>query len=163
MIQHHNNMKAIEINGEIKTYNSLPKSWGNIIGGFDILSDEEAEFYGFYNVVIPEDYNEEIHILSDIYFDSDNSVFTYPVNNRTWNESLSELKSNKINTFKNEIKNHLNQTDWYVIRSVERSIDIPQSVQDERNSLLSQIEDFESEINALTTKEQVVLYEFPVI
>ena len=52
--QHHNNMKAIDINGEIKIYSQLPKSWGNIIGGFNTLSDEEAKEYGFYDVVSPD-------------------------------------------------------------------------------------------------------------
>ena len=52
--QHHNNMKAIDINGEIKIYSKLPKSWGNIIGGFNTLSDEEAKEYGFYDVVSPD-------------------------------------------------------------------------------------------------------------
>ena len=32
-------MKAININGNIKIYNQLPKTWGNIIGGFDTLSE----------------------------------------------------------------------------------------------------------------------------
>ena len=40
-------MYAIDINGEIKTYNELPKSWGNVIGGFNTLSAEQAESYGF--------------------------------------------------------------------------------------------------------------------
>ena len=40
-------MKAININGQIKLYGRLPKSWGNIIGGFNTLSDEEVKEYGF--------------------------------------------------------------------------------------------------------------------
>ena len=38
-------MKAIEINGEIKTYPNLPSSWENIIGGFNNLSDEEIDTF----------------------------------------------------------------------------------------------------------------------
>lgn len=152
-------MYAIDINGEIKTYNSLPKSWGNIIAGFNNLSDEEAQSYGFYNVVMPN-HNSNIESIGDIYFDSDNSVFTYPVNNKTWDESLSELKSNKIDALRDYTNNKLAETDWYVIRNAERSIDIPQDVQDARSTILSDHDTQESEINALTTKKSVVNYEF---
>lgn len=157
--QHHNNMKAIDINGEIKIYSKLPKSWGNIIGGFNTLSDEEAKEYGFYDVVSP-DYDNKVQNLGDIYFDSDNEVFTYAVNNRTWDESLSELKLNKIESLRNDTNNKLAETDWYVIRNAERSIDIPQDIQDARAAILSNHDTSESEINALSTKKSVVSYEF---
>lgn len=157
--QHHNNMKAIDINGEIKIYSKLPKSWGNIIGGFNTLSDEEAKEYGFYDVVSP-DYDNKVQNLGDIYFDSDNEVFTYAVNNRTWDESLSELKLNKIESLRNDTNNKLAETDWYVIRSAERSIDIPQDIQDARAAILSNHDTSESDINALTTKKSVANYEF---
>ena len=152
-------MYAIDINGEIKTYSSLPKSWGNIIGGFNTISDEDAQSYGFYSVVIPE-YNRNTESIGDIYFDSDNSVFTYPVNNITWDESLSELKSNKIDALRDYTNNKLAETDWYVIRNAERNIDIPQDIQDARASILSDHDTKESEINAKTTKAGVVGYEF---
>ena len=64
-------MKAIEINGEIKIYNTLPKSWeGNkhYVGGFNNLSNEELKEEGFYDVIVP-DYDSNIKKLSDIYFD----------------------------------------------------------------------------------------------
>ena len=157
--QHHNNMKAIDINGEIKIYSQLPKSWGNIIGGFNTLSDEEAKEYGFYDVVSP-DYDNKVQNLGDIYFDSDNEVFTYAVNNRTWDESLSELKLNKIESLRNDTNNKLAETDWYVIRSTERSIDIRQDIQDARAAILSNHDTSESDINALTTKKSVANYEF---
>jgi hypothetical protein len=152
-------MKAIDINGEIKIYSKLPKSWGNIIGGFNTLSDEEAKEYGFYDVVSP-DYDNKVQNLGDIYFDSDNEVFTYAVNNRTWDESLSELKLNKIESLRNDTNNKLAETDWYVIRSAERSIDIPQDIQDARAAILSNHDTSESDINALTTKKSVANYEF---
>lgn len=150
-------MYAIDINGEIKTYNSLPKSWGNIIGGFDTLSDEDAQSYGFYNVVIPN-YNSATQQLGNIYFDTD--CFTYDVSSKTWSESLSELKENKINDLQAHTNQLLLNTDWYVIRKSERNIDIPQDIQDERASILSDHDIKESEINAKTTKAGVVGYEF---
>ena len=53
-------MKAKDYNGTIKVYNRVPKSYGNIIAGFDLLSDSELEGHGFYDVVIPTDEVVEI-------------------------------------------------------------------------------------------------------
>mgnify|MGYP001494443548 CR=1 len=61
-------MKAIEINGEIKVYNSLPNSWKGVMGNFSKLSDEEIKSYGFYDVVTP-DYNSRTQELSNIFWD----------------------------------------------------------------------------------------------
>jgi hypothetical protein len=150
-------MYAIDINGEIKTYSNLPKSWKDIIGGFNYLSDEDVKAYGFYNVVMPEDFNENIHILGDLFFDED--VFTYSYSDRTWSESLSELKEKRINEYKQQLRDKLNQTDWYVVRNAETGDDIPSNVTDIREAYRAEGELIENEINALTTKKNVVLYE----
>jgi len=88
-------MKAKDYNGTIKVYSVLPKSYENIIGGFDLLSDSDLEEHGFYDVVVPT-YDSRIKELSNIYFDSANSQFTYSVNDKTWAESLADLKTAKI-------------------------------------------------------------------
>ena len=62
-------MKAVQINGSIKIYSRTPKTWGNVIGGFNLLSDSDLQSYGFYNVIIPK-YNSSTQKLSDIEFDS---------------------------------------------------------------------------------------------
>lgn len=152
-------MYAIDINGEIKTHNNLPKSFGNVIGGFDTISDEQAQAFGFYSVVVPQ-YDSRTENLGNIYFDSDNNVFTYPVNIRIWEETLSELKITKINSLKLHTNSLLQSTDWYITRKFERNIDVPQDIQDARNEILLNHNTTESEINALTTKKSVVSYEF---
>ena len=152
-------MKAININGQIKLYGSLPKSWGNIIGGFNTLSDEEVKEYGFYNVVNP-DFDNATQNFGDIYFDENNEVFTYSVEDIVFNETLSQLKESKIESLRDYTNEKLSETDWYVIRSAERSIDIPQDIQDARAEILSEHNTKESEINALSTKKSVVSYEF---
>ena len=153
-------MYAIEINEEIKLFNSLPKSWGNIIAGFDKFSDEDAKSYGFYSVVIPEDYNENIHILGDLFFDNDK--FTYPVSDKTWSESLSELKESKNQFTKNEIKDKLNHTDWYIIRNAETGVEIPSEISTKREEYRAIGVTIENEINALSSKSDVVLYEYQI-
>ena len=61
---------------------------------------------------------------------------------------------------RNDTNKKLAETDWYVIRSAERSIDIPQDIQDARAAILSNHDTSESEINSLSTKKSVVSYEF---
>ena len=151
-------MKAVQINGSIKTYSRTPKTWGNVIGGFDLLSDSDIQSYGFYNVVIPE-YNSSIQTLGDIEFDSDNNVYTYPVQNLTWSETLSELKEAKIASLKQTYRDKLVETDWYIIRAQE-GVAAPQEILDARATLRTECDTHEAAINALTTKANVQSYEF---
>jgi len=154
-------MKAIEINGEIKIYNTLPKSWdGNkhYVGGFNNLSDADLKSEGFYDVIVPE-YDSRVAKLSSIYFDSNKEVFTYDIEDITWNESLSELKENAIKELKQNAYVKLSLTDWYIIRKYEEGIDVPSSVSTERANIKSNVVTKEGEINALTTKSSVILYD----
>ena len=150
-------MKAIEINGTIKVYSNLPNSWEGVMGNFSGLSDEEIKSYGFYDVVTP-DYNSTIQKLSDIFWDADNEVFTYSVSNIEFSETLEELKEGKIKSLKMNALNNLNVTDWYVTRKAEKNIDIPSSIITERDTIRSQVNTKETEINNLTTKNAVVEY-----
>lgn len=151
-------MKAVQINGSIKIYSRTPKTWGNVIGGFNLLSDSDLQSYGFYDVVVPE-YNSSTQTLGDIEFDSDNSVYTYPVQNLTWLETLSELKEAKIASLKSVYKSKLEATDWYIIRAQE-GVAAPQEILDQRSALRTECDTHESAINALTTKANVQSYEF---
>lgn len=155
MIQY--NMKAKDYNGTIKTYNVVPKSYGNIIGGFDLLSDSELEGYGFYDVVTPT-YDGRIKELGDIYFDSTNSQFTYPVNNKTWTETLAELKTERIAEARQMHRELLDLTDGYVTRKYEKGTAIPSDIQTERDGIRTAYENHKTSINAKTTKAQVMSY-----
>lgn len=151
-------MKAKDYNGTIKI--GLPKSYGKVIGGFDKLSDSELAGYGFYNVNTPS-YNSNTQELGDIYFDSSANEFTYPVNNKTWTETLAELKERKINNLKSIYNNKLAETDWKVTKELELGNTIPQSLKDDRAALRTECNNKESEINALTTKSAVESYTLP--
>ena len=155
-------MKARENNnGNIKIYNSVPKSWGAIICGFDTLSDSELETHGFYNVEYPSDYDVVIHNLGSLSFDSDNSVFSYSKTNKTWSQSVSELKAQKISNLKSVYKSKLGETDWIIIRDQELGNTTEQSVLDARAELRTECSDKEAEINALSTKSNIVKYSLP--
>ena len=151
-------MKAKDFNGTIKTYNVVPKSFGNIIGGFDTLTDSELQGHGFYDVVTPS-YNTNTQELGDIYFDSANSRFTYPVNSKTWSETLAELKTERIAEAKQEANMRLSVTDWYVTRKTEKGTAIPSDVQTSRDAIRTACTNHETAINAKTTKAQVMGYD----
>jgi hypothetical protein len=154
-------MKAIKLeSGEIKRYDSLPKSWGNIVGGFNNLSDEELQAYGFYNIVIPE-YDASIETLGSLEWDENNSIFTCQVITKTWNETFSELKADKIAHLKRIYNNKLAETDWVIVRNVELNNATDQSILDLRSALRNECAIKEAEINALTTKASVALYSLP--
>ena len=150
-------MKAIEINGKIKVYNSLPNSWKGVMGNFSKLSDEEIKSYGFYDVVTP-DYNSRTQELSNIFWDENNEVFTYTVNNIEFSQTVEELKEMQINDLKKRLNLKLEETDWYILRKAERNIDIPSEITTERNNLFAELETKENEINALTNKADIITY-----
>ncbi len=152
-------MKAIQIDGAIKRYTTIPKSWGNVIAGFNLLSSTEWEAAGFYDVVTPS-YDSATQYLGDLEWDGDASVFTYPVIDRTWSQTVAELKESKIANLKSLYNRKLAETDWYIIRSQE-GISAPQEILDARVSLRTDCETKEAEINALSTKKAVVSYSLP--
>lgn len=153
-------MKAISLNGEIKQYNNLPKSWGNVIGGFHLLSDNDLQSYGFYDIETPTDYNDSIHDLGDLYFDEANNVFKRDLVDKTWTETLDELKQKRISNYKTQINERLKNTDWYVVRNAETGAEIPANIATERADYRAESVTIENEINALETKKEVVLYEY---
>ena len=152
-------MKAIQINGAIKRYTTIPKAWGNTIGGFDLLSSTEWEASGFYDVVSPS-YDSATQYLGDLEWDGDASVFTYPVIDRTWSQTVAELKTSKIENLKSIYNRKLSETDWYIIRAQE-GIAAPQEIIDARAALRTDCATKEDDINALTTKKAVVSYSLP--
>ena len=150
-------MKAKDYNGTIKKFVNIPKSYGNIIAGFNLLSNEELKTHGFYDIVTPE-YNLKTQELGDIYFDSENNVFTYNINNKTWSETLAQLKEKQIEEAKISAKILLYNTDWYVIRKAEKGTAIPDDIKTERDNIRTACNNHESTINALTTKADVMNY-----
>jgi hypothetical protein len=150
-------MKAIEINGEIKTFGSVPKKWSTDNGLYLNIGDGSA--FGFKDVVTPT-FDGRIEELANLHLDGD--VYTYDVIERPIKETLVELKEQKISALKNMIGNKLSETDWYVIRQADAGTDIPQNIKDDRAALRTASDLIESEINALTTKKAVVLFDINI-
>jgi hypothetical protein len=150
-------MKGINLNGTIKTYSSVPKTWGNILG-VNYMSDEDLKGLGFYDVVRPS--TKQSEELGDIYFDADAEVFTYPVESRTYTQTVAELKEQKIANLKDLYNRELAKTDWYIIRGQEGTA-VPQDILDARTALRTECATQETNINAKTTKASVIDYELP--
>jgi len=153
-------MYARQQGGAIKKYTSIPKSWGRVIGGFNLLTSTEWNAEGFYPVITPS-YNSATQYLGDIEWDADNSQFTYPVLNRTFSQTLAELKASKIESLKSIYNRELSKTDWVIVRDKELGNTTDQDVLDDRAALRTECATKEGEINAKTTKAAVVTYSLP--
>ena len=150
-------MKAINIDGTIKIYSNL-KSFGGALG-LQYSSDSDLEALGFYDVVTPT--TKQSQELGDIEWDADNSVFTYPVQNKTYSQTVAELKTQKIENLKHIYGSKLGKTDWYVVRAAEGGTAIPSDIATERSDLRTECATKEAEINALSTKASIVDYQLP--
>ena len=153
-------MKAIEINGKIKTFGSVPNSFRvegkYIVGGGKNLSEEELKSLGMFDLITPT-YDGRIQELANLHLEGD--VYTYDVIDKPIKETLAELKEQKISEVKSIISGKLSATDWYIIREADSGEATPQSIKDERAGLRTQSDSIEAEINALTTKKSVVLFD----
>tara|TARA_R100000541_G_scaffold5598_1_gene13047 strand:+ start:5133 stop:5600 length:468 start_codon:yes stop_codon:yes gene_type:complete len=149
-------MKAINIDGTIKTYNSIPKTWGNILG-VQYLNDSSLEELGFYNVVKPT--TKQSQKLGSIEWDADNKVFTFPIQNKTYSQSVAELKTQKISNLKHNYGYELAKTDWIIIRDCELGNTTNSSILSSRATLRNECASKEAEINALSTKASIVDYQ----
>jgi flagellar hook protein FlgE len=67
------------------------------------------------------------------------------------------LKSNHIASVKHNTNMTLAQTDWYVIRKAERSVDIPADVATYRAAVVAWATATEASITAVTTVEELKL------
>jgi len=154
-------MKAKDFNGTIKTYSQVPKTYKNILN-FHLLSDSDLESHGFYDVHRPT-FNGNTQELGAIEWDSANSRFTYPVNNKTFSQTVAEMKADKIKQLDAIYNSKLSKTDWYVTRNAEKGTAIPSAITTERDNLRSEHTTKKAEINAKTTKAQVADYTLPSI
>ena len=159
-------MKAVNNAGVITFYQSLPNTFRSSTGLYLNVkewSDSKMKENGLFDVIIDDSYDERIHDLGEIYWDTQATVFKKDISNKTFAKSLSELKEQSINNFKSQIGSELAKTDWYIIRNVDNGTEIPSEIQEARQDLRNTSDTVESEINAITTKVGVITYDFPNI
>jgi len=147
-------MKAILVNGKIKTFGKVPNSWTDENGLHLNIGDGAS--VGFKDVVYPT-YDPRIEKLDNLHLNED--VYTYDVVNITIEGTLAELKEQKISQLKSMVGGQLSETDWYIIREADSGEATPSNVRGERAALRTKSDSIEAEINALSTKKAVVLFE----
>ncbi|MAN63705.1 MAG: hypothetical protein CMI60_17355 [Parvibaculum sp.] len=154
--------KAINKNGIITVHNGVPKTLYSSSGTYlnaQAMSEASLREAGLYDVVLPEDYNVAIHDLSEIFWDSANAVFTYTKSDKTWSQSLADMKTAKIANLKANANSKLAETDWYIIRKNDDGTAVPSDITTARAAIRTAVGTKETEINALTEKSAVVLYD----
>ena len=147
-------MKAILVNGEIKTFGSVPKSWSDENGLH--LNIKDGSKYGFKDLIYPT-FDSRIEELSNLHLDGD--IYTYDVIDKPIKETLAKLKEQKISQLKIRVGDMLSETDWYIIRESDSGEATPADIRGERTALRTKSDSIEAEINALTTKKAVVLFD----
>ena len=147
-------MKAIELNGEIKLFSTFPKSWSDENGVHLNIKDHDS--LGFKKVVTPN-FDPRIEELTNLHLDGD--IYTYDVIEKPIKGTLTELKDDKIKELKSIVGGMLGATDWYIIREADSGEATPANVRGERAALRTKSDTIEAEINALTTKKAVVLFD----
>ena len=148
-------MKAIDINGNIKIV-AKPKSLGGNLG-LQYASNSDLEALGFFE--LEQTSKKPSQDYGDIVFDSDNNKFVYNIENKTFTETVAELKTKQITELKRIYNTKLSSTDWYIVRAAEGGTAIPSNITTERNNLRIECTSKEAEINALTTKSSIVDFE----
>ena len=159
-------MKAINRNGKITVYQGVPNSFTSSVGvhmNATKMSNEKLKSIGLFDVKISDDYDERVHDLGEIYWVTEETVFKKDLVDKTWTETLDELKTRRINHFNSHVNTELQKTDWYIIRKADSGDAVPESVTTNRATLRTQSTTVETEINALSTKKEVILYDFPNI
>ena len=147
-------MKAIEIKGELKIFSSLPKTIQ--LGDKLHLNIKDHNSLGFKDVITPN-HDPRVEALTNLHLEGD--VYTYDVEPLKIEETLAELKSEKISIIKTQVSGLLGSTDWYIIRESDTGEATPTSIKDERAALRARGNELESQINALTSKKSVVLFD----
>jgi hypothetical protein len=147
-------MKAIKINNKIEKFSRLPKTWEDANGLHLNIGDGSAQ--GFKDLITPE-FDSRIEELGAIIESGD--TYTFEVLAKNIKESLATLKSQKIQKIKDELGLILSKTDWYIVREYDTNQQTPQEIKDQRNSLRQKSNELENQINDLTTKKAVVLFD----
>ncbi len=148
--------KAYIKDGKIIINQSVPKTWNNILG-FNNLSEEKLQEHGWFDVVDADDYNSFLHDKGELKFDETAKKFIYEKSDKVLDD-IDNLKALKLQELKKLAFGLLQNTDWYCTRKAELGTEIPDSIIADRKKIRDKVVERESEINALTTQKDVVLY-----
>ena len=153
-------MYAKETNKKIKTFKVLPSNFDgkkHYMSGFNLLSDDELADEGFYKVEVPE-YDSRVQELKDLKFNKSKNKFVYSVKNKTFSESVSELKSKVKESLKAKMNIDLEPTRNIALEAFETGEELAQDIKDERDAIRKKYEDDVIALNKLTKKLDIVKF-----
>jgi len=161
-------MKGRIENGNIKLYKTLPaihKGAQGVLLNFKKASKEVLEANGYFDVIKPS-FDARTQDKSGIYFSDELNAFTYDVNDKVFTDE--DLLNVKL-TLKSEVRKKcgelLKETDWKVIRQVERGVEMSDSDKQDRLDVLDECDRLEIEIEAIDNYIDSINYKvqyFPV-
>lgn len=146
----------IDDNGQIGFPQLLPNKYGNVIGGFDKLSNSKLIAYGFFPYIEPT-FDSVLQEKKTLVYVSATKTVTHAIGDKELD--IDDEKQKLITRSKAKANSLLAATDWYVIRKMERDIAIPEPVQQERAAIIARSNEIETEINALTVVRDVLTYQ----
>ena len=153
-------MYAKEINKKIKTFNVLPSNFNGkkyYLTGFNLLSDDELADEGFYKVEVPE-YDSRVQELKDLKFNKSKNKFVYTLKNKTFSESVSELKEQKLLQLQTRRDILLEPSRNLALEAFETGKELAQEIKDERDAIRKQYDDDVVALNKLTKKLDIVKF-----
>lgn len=161
-------MKAVETTDGIKIINGKA-NYKRVVGESRYLyfvdtnkeTKEQLKAKGVFDIIDPI-YNPLIQSLGDLSFNG--TAFEYVIIDKTFSETIQELKINKIAELKRLFNAKLNELQWYWDRAVRTNgtKPVPQSIVDQDTALRTQCDSIEAEINSLNKKVDVVKFELPI-
>ena len=130
-----------------KDGNQYPANWLNL------SSAEEKEAIGITEVADPEIFDNRF------YWDAGlpKALDDKEEEDKEGNKSVTKgLKTNFVAQIKDTTNKLLASTDWYVIRKIERNIDIPTDIADKRSAIITESNRLETAINAVKNVEELI-------
>lgn len=128
-----------------KDGNQYPANWLNL------SSAEEKEAIGLTEVADPVLADDRFYWSGDI-----NNPKALDDKDEENGSITKGLKSNFIAQIKDTTNKLLAQSDWYVIRKLERNINIPTDIADKRSAIIAESNRLETEINAVADVEALI-------
>lgn len=141
------------------TYNNIPINIYNEFEGPDgtrypnLLDPTLRESLGVVEVPDPPSYDQRFYWDVNLPKDLEDTIYT---NEDGTQYTTKGLKSQWMSTIKQTCNQLLSQTDWTIVRKVERNIDVPQSIIEYRTGVLQECLRLEQEIENSRTIEEFI-------
>ena len=143
-------------NGQISEPKRLKDILTNVLNA-EKLSESELNEKNIFCYQSP-DLEPVIQKTGSLVFDEINNVVTREIINKIFD--IQTEKDKKVKQVQRYISSLLSFTDKYYIRKMERGLEIPQEIADERTFIHSESDRMKNEINNLSDAKSIITYNF---